>query len=94
MGQRRRTIRPAVVAGGGSSVRRARVGINALVALAAGPGLQVLHLLRKVIGRVGSIRVQGLRRAPVAARGAADAEVETPRRQGIKHAKLLGHLEG
>ena len=67
---------------------------NALVRPPAHPGLQVQHLLRKVLGHAGDMRVQRLGRTAVASRRAAQAQVDAPRRQRVQHAEVLGHLEG
>ena len=58
-----------------------------------GPGLQIAHLLRKGLGRRVRIRIERARGAHVAARRAADAEVDAARRERLQHAELLGHLQ-
>jgi len=69
------------------------VGGDALVAQPARPGLQVQHLLRKLVGRMHRVGVQRRGGAHVAAWRAAHAEVDAPGRQRVQHAKLLGHLQ-
>ena len=60
---------------------------------AGDPGLQIAHvggeLRRAFVGH----RVERERGAAVGARRAAQAEVDAPRRNGVEHAELLGHLE-
>ena len=60
--------------------------------VAAHPGLQLHHLLRKALGGV-AIGIEQLGGAPITARRAAHAQINAARGQSIEHAKLLGHLE-
>ena len=58
-----------------------------------GPGVQVAHLHREVLGGVAGVRVERARGPHVAARRAADAEIDPAGRERLQHAELLGHLE-
>ena len=58
-----------------------------------GPGPQVAHLFGKVFGRAVGVRVERLGDAHIAARRAAHAEIDAPRRERLQHAELFGHLE-
>jgi hypothetical protein len=69
------------------------MGRDAAVLRLRGPGLQVADLLRKVLGGEHRIGVERLRGPHVAARRAADAEVDACRRQRFQDAELLGDLE-
>ena len=61
--------------------------------LSGAPGLQVAQLRGEIIRRLGRVRVERHGRAPVRARGAADAKVDPPGRDGLQHAELLGDFE-
>ena len=56
------------------------------------PRLQLDHLLRKRVGRVG-MGIQRHRRQPVRPGRPADAQIDAPGRDGLQHAELLGHLQ-
>ena len=54
---------------------------------------EVLHLIGKIIGRRITPLPHRHRRRLIAARRATDAEVDTPRKQRLKHAELLGDFQ-
>ena len=59
----------------------------------AHPGQQIAHVGRELRRALVRQRVQGKGRQAVRAGGAPQSQINTPGRQGVKHAELLGDFE-